>query len=305
MSEYASDLEAQREEMFRIISEATVAIQNDYEALEQIHEEAKNGILTGPQTEFDYLPGVEGSDPNWERWNNDPDYFGEPAYEETYDSDEIEIIFEQEELCRPYLTSPIRPTFKLRSNNGVIPQSVEVNGQPAEFLYVNGTVTLSETLEADGEYTINIKATDGLGAKETEKEVNIRIDRTPPAAETSGVSEKPGSCYKEAVLTLTSDDPDAELTEFTLDGEPVPSNLVTVPDVGVKTLRVDTPGKHTVTARFIDAAGNESQRIVRVFTVTDGPAGYVETHAPAFFGLGAAAVCAIILAALGKSQRLS
>ncbi len=138
---------------------------------------------------------------------------------------------------------PVTPTISVTELH-LVSSTASLNGVP----FVSGT-----TVTADGQYTLQVVATDAAGSS-TARAVNFTVDTTPPVITLTGVAEGDVGAVFTPVFTV------ADATVVTvvarLDGQPFASGAV-----------VGAAGSHTLEVTAVDGAGNTSTLTVH-FTIT-------------------------------------
>ena len=145
-----------------------------------------------------------------------------------------------------------------------------MNGEEVPYQYENGRIVMGETLKNDGLYKVALETMDAAGHRSVMEPETIGIDTTPPELEISGISGSRKLYFEPVEITLTSDDPEAEYAELTLDGKKLAPNDYTRAGSRV-VFKVKTFGEHSVTAQLVDPAGNKSESVTRTFILTDDP----------------------------------
>lgn len=151
------------------------------------------------------------------------------------------------------------------SESGVSKVEYSLDGQP----YAQYTAPLSVT--APGQHTVNYRATDVAGNTSTPQAVSFTVvdqpdpDTVPPTvtAQIAGEPDGEGNYIGTATVTLNATDADSgvDTVEYSLDGAPYAAYTAPV--------AVNQPGRHTLTYRATDNAGNTSAPQSVSFTVVD------------------------------------
>ncbi|WP_211591460.1 OmpL47-type beta-barrel domain-containing protein [Microbispora sp. H10836] len=125
-----------------------------------------------------------------------------------------------------------------------------------------------------GSHTVQYRATDKAGNASAVASVSFKVvappaqDKTAPqvSAQVTGDKDTDGNYVGSATVTITATDSESgvDTTEYSIDGQPFA--------LYTKALEVNQPGKHTVSYRATDKAGNTSNVESVTFTVADsGP----------------------------------
>ncbi|MEV4461310.1 chitobiase/beta-hexosaminidase C-terminal domain-containing protein [Microbispora sp. NPDC049633] len=125
-----------------------------------------------------------------------------------------------------------------------------------------------------GSHTVQYRATDKAGNASAVASVSFKVvappaqDTTAPtvSAQVTGDKDGDGNYVGSATVTITATDSESgvDTTEYSIDGQPFA--------LYTKALEVNQPGKHTVSYRATDKAGNTSNVESVAFTVADsGP----------------------------------
>ena len=196
----------------------------------------------------------------------------ETIEEVTFSENRNGTVFESEqgEIAGDWTAEPVKPSYKIHDVDEVSILSFSVNGEEVPYQYENGRIVMGETLKNDGLYKVALETMDAAGHRSVMEPETIGIDTTPPELEISGISGSRKLYFEPVEITLTSDDPEAEYAELTLDGKKLAPNDYTRAGSRV-VFKVKTFGEHSVTAQLVDPAGNKSESVTRTFILTDDP----------------------------------
>ena len=148
--------------------------------------------------------------------------------------------------------------------------SAKINGTEAPCSMSGGIIRFEEEAAADGKYVVTLTVRDTAGHEKDLDPLEFMVDRTPPVFTLT--AERTGPEKGDVRVRLLSDDREAELAEVSLDGKDITELCSFAKGKGEADLSGTGPGKHTVSAKLRDAAGNESENIKTAFSIPgDGP----------------------------------
>ncbi|MGI5160097.1 OmpL47-type beta-barrel domain-containing protein [Microbispora sp. CA-102843] len=164
-----------------------------------------------------------------------------------------------------YVGSATATISAIDTESGV--DKVEYSLDGGEFQTYSAPVSVNQV----GKHTVSYRATDKAGNTSEAASVTFTVvasqekDTTPPeaSAAVSGKKDADGNYEGSATVTISATDTESgvDTVEYSLDGQPFA--------LYTKALVVDQPGKHTVSYRATDKAGNTSNVGSVTFTVAN------------------------------------
>ena len=193
------------------------------------------------------------------------------------------------------LDGPVKVRILVEDVDPVTVKSALINGSPAACSLKGEVLEFEDELTEDGKYVVSLEVRDAAGHEASLPGLEFMIDTTPPLLmlEVTGGERK---AYDEDVeVLLTADDPDAELTELTVDGKSLLAGVPFEEGRGSILISADDPGRHRISVTVQDEAGNESEPGTLTVTIAgDG------SHAVPVLVLAALAVLLVLVRRAAK-----
>lgn len=191
------------------------------------------------------------------------------------------------------VTSAVSPEILVEDIDPVSIVSALVNGAPAPARIADNRVVFDE-LREDGKYIIDLKVRDSSGYTADLEPMEFEIDTVPPSARVEPEAGRKLIYKGEMAFAIMCDDPGAELWQLLLDGRDV--RAAAARGTGGR-LRLNFgegeigAGRHSLSAVFIDKAGNEGA--AEEFSFIYGGRYFYAAAAPLVLGL--AALCLLVI----------
>ena len=159
------------------------------------------------------------------------------------------------------MTKPVKVEIEVEDIDPFRVLSAQINGEDAPFSVEENRIQFDELQEEDGKYVVTLDVKDAAGRRSSMDPLEFMIDRTPPSLtlDVEGGSVKQAG--ENAEIALLADDPDARLVELLLDGNHIEEKCVFRNGKGILTLTAAAPGKHVISAKIADAAGNTGENV--------------------------------------------
>lgn len=213
--------------------------------------------------------------------------------------------FCQKELDGGCTSERFAPAFILTDLDAVTVLSVRLNGRETGWEKKDNRVVLETLPDRDGLYVIDMDTVNRAGCRSSMKPVEVRLDRKAPVILIEGLQRGRKYYTQPVEVTAVRDMPQDRWTLVRADGKEVSPGVYGSDTEHTVHLYFDTGGKHSVTVRAEDAAGNRAEKTVS-FVIINNPAARWIGNRPVFYLTligGTAALLGLLFLIAGKRKK--